>query len=493
MDKEKIYTRLIGIAGKESIKKDDLNKLLYSHDVASLPEMFNLGFKMKPDFIVKPLSAEQISKIIKLAIKQEIPIIPRGGASWGLGGAVPIDGGIVLDMNGMDKILEIDSKNLIVKVETGVTWKELYDELDRKNLFLGAYPSSAPSATIGGWINTGGVGIGSYKYGSARDMIRNMEVVLPTGEVINTGFDKVLSNSAGYDLNSLFIGAEGTLGVITKVTLKVTSKPKEIRPLTYTFAKLTEIAPVVQRIVRENITPLHLSFFGKEHFDLLSKLKLSQPPKGAVLNIVLEGASEILNYEEALLDKIITKKGGKKADKKLAKHEWAERYYEMRTKRLGPSAILAEGFVPISEMGAMVEDTYALFSKLKLRGAITGMISDRNTAVFMPYYLSDERKFFKSVSSLSFVKKLGDLAFKHGGRPAGLGLFYAVNLKKLHGPGMDLIYDIKDTLDPHEIMNPGKLIEGRTRYGVPIPPIGMKVGMGALAALKRIIPGDKEK
>lgn len=493
MDKEKIYKMLLGIVGEDRIKKDNLNKLLYSHDVASLPDMFSLGFKMKPDFIVKPNNAEEISKIVKLAIKQEIPIIPRGGASWGLGGAVPVQGGIVLDMNGMDKILEIDQKNLIVKVEAGVTWKELYDQLIRKQLFIGAYPSSAPSATIGGWINTGGVGIGSYKYGSARDLIRNMEVILPTGEIINTGFDKVLANSAGYDLNSLFIGAEGTLGILTKVTLKINSKPKEIRPLTYTFSALQKVSPVVQKLVRENMTPLHISFFGAEHFKLLSKLKLGKSPTGAVLNVVLEGDNKILDYEEELVDKIVKENGGTKEDKKMANHEWNERYYEMRTKRLGPSAILAEAFVPISEMGKMVNDTYAIFKKLKLRGAITGMISDRNTAVFMPYYLTDERKFFKSISSLSFVKKLGDLSFKHGGRPAGLGLFYAVNLKKLHGPGMDLIYNIKDTLDPHEIMNPGKLIEGRTRYGVPIPPIGMKVGMGALAALKRVIPGDKEK
>jgi glycolate oxidase len=454
--------------------------------------MFNLGFKMKPDFIVKLNNAEEISRIVKVAIKDEIPLIPRGGASWGLGGAVPVEGGIVIDMNAMDQIIDLDRNNLIVKVGAGITWKKLYDELLRKNLFLGSYPSSAPSATIGGWINTGGVGIGTYKYGSAREQIRNMEVVLPTGEVINTGFDKVLSNSAGYDLNSLFIGAEGTLGVITEVTLKIKTKPKEIRPLTYTFSDLKKISPVIKKLVRENINPLHISFFGSEHFELLSKLNLGKTPKGAALNVVLEGDNKILDCEEELVDKIISEHGGKKEDKKIAKHEWDERYYEMRTKQLGPSAILAEAFVPVYIMEKMIDDTYKLFKKMKLRGAITGMISDRNTAVFMPYYLTDERKLIKSVTSLSFVKKLGDLSFKHGGRPAGLGLFYAVNLKKLHGAGVDLILNIKDILDPHEIMNPGKLIEGRTRYGVPIPPIGMKIGMGALATVKRMSPKDKE-
>jgi FAD/FMN-containing dehydrogenase len=130
---------------------------------------------------------------------------------------------------------------------------------------------------------------------------------------------------------------------------------------------------------------------------------------------------------------------------------------------------------------------------MKLRAAITGFISDRNTATFMPYYLTDERQLVRSMLSMAFTKKLNDLAFKNGGRPAGLGIFFASNLKKLHGSELELMFDLKSTLDPYNIMNPGKLTEGVTRFGVPIPALAMNIGMDSMAFMKRIITKDTAK
>ncbi len=486
-----IYRKIIKIVDENRVNKDEFERKLYSHDVAALPKMMELAFNFTPDLVVRPKSTKEISEVIKLAVKENVPIIPRGGASWGLGGAVPVNGGIVLDMTSMNEIIEIDEDNLCATVGSGINWKLLYDTLIRKGFMLGSYPSSAFAASIGGWINTGGVGIGTYKYGSVGDQLRSMEVVLPNGNIIETGFKNVLSNSSGYNLNDLFLSSEGTLGVITKVTLKIYPAPEEIRPISYDFSRLDNLYRVTREITRAKITPLHFGLLDKNHFEYLRLIRKDVPKVSKILlNIALEGNSKMIDYEENIIDKIINSKKGIKLDSKIAKHEWDERYYEMRTKKVGPTLITGEVMTPISTMLSMFNGIFKIFKKMKLRGAIAGFISDRNTITFMPYYLTDERKMVRSLLSMSFIKKLSDLSFKNGGRPAGLGLFFASNLKRLHGNGVELMHDLKSAIDPHNIMNPGKLTEGITRFGMPIPPMAMNLGMDSMALMKRMISKD---
>ena len=186
-----LHIKLSRIVGADRVRTDNLEKLMYSHDLASLPKMMELGFKMIPDAVVQPKSAEEVSAIIKVAIKEGVPIVPRGGASWGYGGAVPCEGGIVLDMAAMNLIIRIDEENMEVEVEAGAIWTKVHDEALARGLYIGYYPSSAPAATVAGWISTGGIGVGSYKYGSVGANVRNMEIVLPEGQILQTGFDRV--------------------------------------------------------------------------------------------------------------------------------------------------------------------------------------------------------------------------------------------------------------------------------------------------------------
>jgi glycolate oxidase len=491
---DKIYREGVKLVGKDRIKRDEFERRLYSHDVAALPKMIEVGFKITPDLVVRPKSSREVAEIVKIAHKEQVPVIPRGGASWGLGGAVPVSGGIVLDMSTMNRVLEIDEDNLVVRVEAGISWKLLYDTLIRKGYIIGAYPSSAYAATVGGWVNTGGVGIGTYKYGSVGDQVRSLEVILPKGKKIYTGFKNVLSNSSGYNLNGLFFGAEGTLGIITKATLKIYPAPEEIRPLSFDFSKPEDLFKAIHKITRAKILPLHFGFLDKNHFQYLKMIRKDVPKvKYMLLNIALEGDSKMVDYEEEVLDKIAKSNNGDKKSRKTAQHEWDERYFEMRIKKLGPTLITGEAMTPVSTMPSMISGINKIFRKMKLRGAITGFISDRNTITFMPYYLTDERKMVKSLLSMSFVKKFGDLAFKNDGRPAGLGLFFASNLKRLHGDSLELMNDIKFALDPYNIMNPGKLLEGVTRFGIPIPSIAMNLGMNTMATLKGLMGKDKPK
>jgi glycolate oxidase len=487
-----VYQQIGRITGEDRVKIDDFERRMYSHDLASLPKIMELGFKMMPDLVVIPKDAKEIAEIVMIAVKEGIPIVPRGGASWGLGGAMPVEGGIVIDLTRMNKILDIDEENNLVTLESGMTWKMLHETLLKNGFMLGSYPSSAYAATIGGWINTGGVGVGSYKYGAAIDHIQSMEVVLPNGGILATGNGGMIGTGS-FDLNRLFFGSEGTLGIITQVKMKMYPGPEELRPLSYGFSDLKALSKATSAITRSQVEPLHVSFLDKNHFDFLRDIGMGgdTPEVGAMLNVTLEGDTEVLNAEEALLDSISAEHGGEKQTRDTAEHEWSERFYELRTKRAGPSAVLGEAFVPMASMADMASDIYKLIKKMKLRAAITGMVGDRNTVVFMPYYLSDERKMIRSMVSLSFVKKLGDLAFANGGRPAGLGLFFTGNLKKMYGPGLDVMHDLKAVLDPHDVMNPGKTTEGLTRFGVPIPAFTMNLGMNVMARIKHMMSKDK--
>lgn len=484
-----IFDEMSRIVGKDRARNDMFERRIYSHDLGSFPKLFDLMFNFKPDCIVKPKSAEEISKIVKFASKERIPIIPRGGASWGMSGAIPIEGGIVLDMTNMNNILEIDGDNLIVTTEGGITWKDLYEKVEAEGYMIGSYPSSAPSATVAGWINTGGIGTGSYKYGGSGDNIRSLEVVLPNGKILKTGSKYTLSSGSGYDLNQMFVGAEGTLGIITKVTLRIFPKD-EFRPLSYVFPDLKSLSKALQSLTKSDVTPLNISFADNNHFALLNALGHGDAPDGSMLNIALEGSEDLIDYEEGVINRIM--RGAKKESIEVSMHEWDERSYELRAKRLGPSAILGEAFVPITRLDDAIDDVYALIKSMKLRAAITGMVPDRNSVVLMPYYLTDERKLIRSMMSLGFMGKLAGIGFKQGGRPSGLGLFFAYNLRKLHGGvAYGTMHDLKSSLDPYDIINPGKLTEGQTRFGFPLPGAVLPLGMSVMKLVKRILPKDK--
>ena len=491
--KSEIYRIMADIVGEERVSESNLDRLLYSHDIAPLPKEMSLLFKTVPDIVVKPRNATDVSKIMKYAVENKIPVTPRGGASWTFGGVTPTLGGIVLDMGNMQEILEINKENLFVTVEPGINWKKLYDTLLSKDLLIGAYPSSAPGATVGGWVNTGGVGVGSYKYGGIDRLIRSLEVVLADGTIITTGCKNVLNNSSGYNLTDLFIGSEGTLGIVTKVTLKVFPAPEEIRPTSFVFPDLEKAGEAIHALTRTNITPYHIAFLDGTHFDLLRKLGQNIPKVGAMVDIIFSGDSTIIDIQEKNTKEIMVKYGGRKTVKKFADHEWAERFFESKARRLGPGLIVGESFCPVSKIVEMSKKSQEVLKKLKMKGAVVGFIVDPNTALFMTYAISNEQKLIKNMASLALVKKLTDEAFKVGGRPGGFGLLFSGNLKKIHGKGVFVMDDIKSTLDPYYIMNPGKLTENTTRFGIPIPGFAMNFGMNILAIMKRIMPSDKNK
>ncbi len=471
---------------------DKLERRLYSHDLAPLPKEMDAIFKTMPDQVIRPGYTEEVAQMVRKAIATNKPIVPRGAGTWGLGGSVPVKGGYVIDMTAMNKIISIDERNLTVTVQPGITWKALADELDSKGLFLPCYPSSAPSATIGGWIGTGGTGIGAYKYGTAGDLVRDLEVVLPTGVVVHTGDKRVPASGGGPNLNWLFVGSEGVLGVITEVTLSILPKPEESRFVAYSFEDLSKFAPALRRLVRSPVTPMHIMFGDRLHFDYLRGIGKHAPEVGCMITMALTGSKASVDVEEKALDEIMSTSGGSKMPKEVAEHEWSERSYEFRVREMGVGAIPGEILVPVDSLEKVLGEMQKLVSTMKLKAPTIGTVADNNTVMLMPYYLTEEHNFWRSTAAMGFGKKLGDIAFENGGRPVGLGIFFAANLSKYRGKeGAELIRTIKRTMDPYDIMNPGKLVETGTRWGISMPAFLMNFGMNMMAGMKRLMPRDK--
>jgi len=487
-----LVARLRDAIGQDNVKTSKMERVLYSHDLAPLPKETQIAFKNVPDIVVRPRSTEDVVKIVKIAAEEGIPITPRGASTWGLGGSMTIYGGILIDFSAcMNKILNIDPVNLTVTVQAGATWKSVYEACLEKGLLLGSYPSSFPSATVGGWISTGGIGMGTMKYGGAADNIRNMEVVMPDGTLINTGFELVADNMSGYNLQRLICSAEGTLALVCKVTFKLQPGPEVMKAISYDFPTLSAAGPALMEIERRRVDPLHIGFSDGQHFALLRKIGKHAPEVGSLINIELEGAKETVAYEEKVIDEIMTKHGAKRVSDEIAQHEWEERCYEYRVREIGLGCIPGEVIVPLKDFAAFTKDTEALMKQLNMTGAIIGTVADRNTVMFMPYYLTDFDNYV-NFTAFGFNAKFSEIAYKYGGRPLGFGSFFAPNLDRIRGPGAKYIRQIKTTFDPNDIMNPGKLVGMSMRGNVKIPNALYELGMTAMGVAKEVLPKSSE-
>jgi len=478
--------------GENNVSTSDMERLLYSHDLAPLPKEAGIGFNNVPDAVVRPKNAEDLSKIAKIAYKTGIAITPRGASTWGLGGCTPTAAGIVIDFSSaMNEIYEIDEENMCVKVGAGCTWKKVYDACAKKGLLVGSYPSSFPSATVGGWVSTGGIGPGGYKYGPASANILNMEVVLSNGTIINTGFDKIANNMSGYNLNQLFASAEGTLGLIATVTLRIYPMGI-IKPLAYEFENLREMGGPINDIVRHpSIKPLHIAWSDHMHFQNQRKAGLHAPDVKNLFFVTLQGDPEFVEFEEKAIDAIIEKHGGKKVAQDIADHEWDERCYEFRARKVGVGSIPAEVVVPNKDWSAFVDECYEGFKKMKMdAGGIIGMIADRSTAMFMPYYFMDS-ELPTGMTGFAYNYYMGDRAMEYGGRSLGLGIFFASNLDVIRDAGSaEFMRVLKTFADPNDIINPGHLVCGKTRFGLDMTDKLMGIASTMLQLVKGLMPPD---
>ncbi len=285
---EKILEELVEIVGRKNVISDREKMIDYSHDEFSLSEIARM-----PEVVLKPKTTEEVSKILKLANKETIPVTPRGGATGLCGGCVPLQGGIVLSLERMNQIIEIDKDNQMAVVESGVTLMDFYANIEEAGLFFPPHPGEE-SAMIGGVIATNAGGARAVKYGVIRNYIRGLEVVLPTGVVIQLG-GKLMKSSTGYNLLHLIIGSEGTLAIITKATIQLVPSPQVTRSLIIPYQRLEEAIESVPFMLSRKILPMAVEFIPREVIQITEKFLKKRWPciQGEIyLLIILDGSSE---------------------------------------------------------------------------------------------------------------------------------------------------------------------------------------------------------
>lgn len=449
-----LLSQFIEICGKENVSNNELDLITYSSDLASLPPVLKQTYKIQnPKYVLRPASTEQIAEITKIARSQKLPFTARAGASSGTGAVIPVDDGLVIDLTRMQSILDIDLTSLQVTVQPGITWQKLSFRLKKLGFMVGIHPSSSPSATVGGFISTGGyAGIGAPKYGPISKQIQKLKVVLPSGII-----QKIIP-----PLTSLFVGAEGTLGIITEITLQIYPRSQLISPLAFGFNDLESVIGALEVLIRSGITPYHVMLFDRKFFDISKSLGLVGPSNEIVLLLTIEGSELVAQSALEIINRIFPVKG--QLEKRFALEEWERRFKaELFIKRAGPSLILLELGVPLRLVPQLYNNFQQLGKSEGIELGFCGILGHGNTMLCMPFILTDEQRPMEYFKVLLFSRKLTSAAIKLGGAPYGIGLWGSSYLPFIHSQDkLKLFSAIKQVFDERNLCNPGKITEDRT-------------------------------
>ena len=447
--------KLIEIVGADHFT-DEIEELVpYSYDAS-----MNVH---RPDAAVWPESTEQIAEIVKLANEYKIPVVPRGAGTSLSGGVIPIKGGIILDLSRMNRILEISVENRYARVQAGVVCDDLNRQLAKHGFTFPPDPASSTVATIGGNVATNAGGIKGAKYGTTRDYVLGHQVVLPTGEVMHTG-SYTMKCVSGYDLAKLFIGAEGTLGVITEVTLKINPLPRHAMTAVATYAKLEDAGKAIFQTMTSGVLPSVMEILDKATLKSIKEnTDLDLPQAEAMILTETDGYTwEEVEAQMEVVLRIL--KQNNPSLIKTAKDEkerlglWKARKSAYATlARTSTSFVLDDVTVPISRIPELLVGIQEIGRQYGLQVATYGHAGDGN---LHPQILYDEynpvsvekmEKVEEAIFHLAISLK-GTLTGEHG-----IGLSKANYMTLEHDSvEMALMRQIKRTLDPNNIMNPGK-------------------------------------
>ncbi len=422
---------------------------MYSHDIGDVPLiMTKTFFKTMPDFVVQPRDKDEIQKVLKFANEKKFPVIARGAASWGFGGVIPTNSGIVMDLSPMRKILDLDVRQKTVTVEAGARWSDIDIAAKKNGLCLMTYPSSKFS-TVGGWISTGGYGINSFRYGHISKHIVSMTVVTGAGEM------KTLTpEDHEFDY---FVSTEGEFGIIAEVTLKLRDMPQSTYPHLLYFANDKEafafIRELTETIKEKKLNPNVIRFVDENHLgDINEMLHGSIFKKSAA--VMVEFGSEEEN--ESFLKFMALNASVEEAPSYVSNYLWNERLFGMKTKRLGPTILASEIIIPIESAAAFTTRAKKTGTYFGVEVCIDSYIINDHSALIMATFLCDSRskKYFISMPLVSLLTKA---AVSLGAEPYGLGLWNASFIDYLYSKQKQFeLRTYKRKADPNSILNPGK-------------------------------------
>ncbi len=450
----------------------------YSRDLAPVPALLvNPLFNTMPDLVVRPADTEETAALLKLAFAGNIPVTPRAGASTAYFNSVPVQGGIVLDLNLLKGVADLDESGMTVTAMAGTTWGELDEYLNARGFALKSFPSSAPAATIGGWFCTMGYGIGSLKYGSLLSQVQAVEVVLPAGEIrrLNRQTDPPLD---------WFTASEGTLGVITRLELEI-RKWTPMKHFLIAFAAAGEMGRALEAIIHAPVIPFNLHFADDRCALAMKSLGFS-PADGEpahTLGIDYEGSEEDLRQADDIMTALTAADpAAHRSSAETAKREWTEKFNALRLKRGGPSVLGGEIWLPVKALPDYLTDIRKMAGRYGPDFISYGHVVTPDRVTVMTLFHTDETRTIQYILDLGLVKKIHDAGRRHGGRPYGVGLWNTPYLGRMFTPPqMAELRRRKQALDCRGIMNPGKVY----RPPFVLNPFNFEVGMELLAMARR--------
>ncbi|MBP6506227.1 MAG: FAD-binding protein [Opitutaceae bacterium] len=450
-----------------------LTRLLGSENVLTAREdLIPYGFdgtatlKQLPRAVVFPRNPEEVATVLRLAKEHRTPVVTRGSGTGLSGGSVPVADALVMCVLKMDRILELDTKNLTLLVETGVITQKIFETADAAGLFYPPDPGSMKISTIGGNVAENSGGLRGLKYGVTRDYVMGLEVVLADGSICWLG-NKCVKDVAGYNLRDLFIGSEGTLGVVTKVLLKLLPKPAARQTLLATYAQMDAAAETVSAIIAAKIIPCTLEFLDRKTIRCVEDYAHVDLPLDAeaVLLIETDGHPAAAEDEAVKIEALARSHGATSVKRaadaaEAAKLATARRSAFSALARLKPTTILEDATVPRSELAKMIRFIEQTAAKHRLDIATFGHFGDGN---LHPTFLTNERDTAEMHRVETAMKEIFDYALSLGGTITGehgVGLAKKAFLKQqLGNASYQLLKAIKRTLDPENLLNPGKIFD----------------------------------
>lgn len=420
--------------------------------------------KAMPGAVVFPTQTGEVADLVRFCSEHRIPLVTRGSGTGLSGGSVPVEDCLILCLSKMDHILEVDGKNLTLLAEAGVITANVAQAAENAGLFYPPDPGSMKISTIGGNVAENSGGLRGLKYGVTRDYVMGVEVVLASGEVFFTG-NKCVKDVAGYSLRDLFIGSEGTLGIITKVLLKLIPKPAARKTLLAVYNKMEDAAETVSAIIAAKMIPCTLEFLDTVTINCIEDYaKVGLPREAAaVLLIETDGHPAAVEEEATLMVDLATRHGATSVRVAQSVEQAAELALARRSAfsalaRVAPTTILEDATVPRSELSKMIRFIQETSVRHQLKIGTFGHMGDGN---LHPTFLTNERNHEEMARVEVAMKEIFDYAVALGGTITGehgVGLAKKEFLQRALGDlNLDVMRKMKGVFDPQGILNPGKI------------------------------------
>lgn len=464
-----VVKKLREIVGSEHVFTSEEARIAYSYDATA-------GRSHMPDAVVRPMNPQHVAKVVELANEERFAVVPRGSGTGLSGGALPVENSVILLMNHWNRILEIDEENLTATVEPGVITAQLHQTVEARGLLYPPDPGSSSICTLGGNVAENSGGLRGLKYGVTKNYVLGLEVVLPTGEILHTG-GKSVKDVAGYNVKDVLIGSEGTLGIFTKILLKLILKPETYKTMLAFYSSMDDAARTVSAIIAAKITPAMLEFLDNTTIRCVEDYThLGLPTDAAAMLLIeVDGRKAVVEEDALQVSEICRKFGASRM--KVAESEQesldlkkARRAAFASLARVMPTTIMEDVAVPRADIAKLVARIQEIAKK---NGVLIGNFGHAGDGNLHPNYLTNERDREMFARAEKTVFEVEEAAIELGGTITGehgVGVYKKPLLEKMVGsPSMQMMRTLKQMMDPNNVLNPGKIFDVKPRCEGPLP------------------------